>query len=361
MPRRMFYDPWLLVAAGVLAVVGLYMVGSASNYFAMEGNPSGYLIRHALHLLVGIGAMGVALSFPYQRLADGRVIVTLLLGSIAGLLLVLAMPAMGGAHRWIPLGPVNVQPSEFVKLFVVLFMAYVLSRKQEKVNDPWAVLVPCSMVVATLALLVVIEPDLGTAVMLVSIACIMIFVAGLNWRYLMAFAGMGVIGFAASVIAQPYRLERIQAFLDPSADPLNASFQLNQSLIAIGSGGLFGAGLGQGLQKAFYVPEAHTDFIFSVVGEEFGLIGCLALLAGFLVLFWRGIRAATHAPDRFGFYLALGFTHVLVLQALINVLVCLGMLPTKGLPLPFISYGGSSLVASLTAMGLLLNVSKHSN
>jgi cell division protein FtsW len=271
------------------------------------------------------------------------------------------MPAMSGAHRWIPLGPLRFQPSEFAKLFTVVFMAHVLSRKEDQVNDPWTVSLPCFVVVGTLAFLVFIEPDMGSAVMLVAVACLMIFVAGLSWRAIAALGSLGLLAFVAGVLAKDYRLMRLKAFLDPSADALGSSFQLNQSLIAIGSGGLTGTGLGQGQQKAFFLPAVHTDFIFSVIGEELGLIGTAALLAAFLLIFWRGMRTSFRAPDRFGFYLALGITNLLVLQALINMGVCLGLLPTKGLPLPFISYGGSSLLASMAATGLLLNISQHSN
>jgi cell division protein FtsW len=274
---------------------------------------------------------------------------------------VLAMPEIAGTHRWFPVGPFKLQPSELAKLAIVVFMAYMLSRKEDQVNEFNSVLLPCLMIVGASAFLVVIEPDLGSGAMLVLVASVMLFAAGLRWTYVASFGTLALIGFVASVLAKPYRIERIRAFLDPTQEPLGSSFQLNQSLIAIGSGGLTGAGLGHSTQKAYYLPAAHTDFIFSVVGEELGLAGCSLLLLGFLVLYWRGMRAAVRAPDRFGFYLALGLTHLLVLQALVNICVCLGLLPTKGMPLPFISYGGSSLIASMLAMGLLLNVSKYSN
>jgi len=190
---------------------------------------------------------------------------------------------------------------------------------------------------------------------------VMIFVAGLHWRYVLGIAGVGLFGFVAAVIVEPYRIARVTTFLDPWADPFDKGYQLCQSLIAFGNGGVTGLGLGGGSQRALFLPAPHTDFIFSVVGEDLGLIGCATMLVAFLLLFWRGLRAAMRAPDRFGFYLALGITCMLVLQALINMGVCLGLLPTKGLPLPFISYGGSSLLVSMAAMGLLLNVSLHSN
>jgi cell division protein FtsW len=359
----MAYDRWLFFTVGLLAVGGLLIVGSASNYVAMDygKSPTAYYVKHLLHLALGFVALIAMLSVPYQRLAERRVMLGLLGGCLISLVVVLGMPAAGGAHRWIPVGPLQFQPSEFAKLLTVVFMAFVLSRKEPEVNNLWKVPLPCFMVVGTMAFLVVIEPDLGSAVILVATAVLMIFVAGLNWKRIAVVSGSGVAALVVSVLAKEYRLERIKAFLDPSVDSLGASFQLNQSLIAIGSGGLTGAGLGQGQQKAFFLPAVHTDFIFSVIGEELGLLGTLTLLVAFMLLFWRGMRAAVRAPDRFGFYLALGVTNLLVLQALVNMSVCLGLLPTKGLPLPFISYGGSSLVASMAATGLLLNVSQHSN
>jgi cell division protein FtsW len=363
MPRRAVCDRWLFGTTALLVVFGLFMVGSASTYQALEsaGSPSAFLWRHAFHAVLGSIALLAGLAFPYHRLADPRWIGLMLAGCIAALVAVLGAPAAGGAQRWIQLGPLNVQPSELAKIALVVFTAYLLSRREERVNDLWTVPVPCLTVTGSLAFLVVLEPDLGSAAMLVVVACLMLFVAGLNWRYLLVLAGGAACALVVGILAKPYRLERVRAFFDRDADPLRGSFQLHQSLIAVGSGGLTGVGLGQGQQKAFYLPAAHTDFIFSVVGEEAGLVGCVTLVAAFLLLFWRGIRSALRAPDRFGFFLALGLTLLLVLQAMVNMAVCVGLLPTKGLPLPFISYGGSSLLASMLAMGILLNVSQHSN
>ena len=189
----------------------------------------------------------------------------------------------------------------------------------------------------------------------------MIFVAGLGWRWIAGASALGGLGVIAAIVAEPYRLQRINAFLNPGTELLGTNFQLNQSLIAIGSGGLLGQGLGQGQQKAFYLFGAHTDFIYSVIGEELGFVGTIGLLLMFLLIFWRGIRAAWRAPDRFGFYLALGVTSLIVMQVFVHIGVCVGLLPTKGLSLPLVSYGGSSLVVSMTGIGVLLNVSQHSN
>jgi cell division protein FtsW len=240
-------------------------------------------------------------------------------------------------------------------------MAWMLSRKDERVNEFQAVGLPSLLAVGLICGLVVIEPDLGTALIIGATAFVMIFVAGLNWRWIVGTSAVGALGVIGAVVAEPYRLQRIEAFLNPGTQLLGSNFQLNQSLIAIGSGGLTGQGLGQGQQKAFYIFGAHTDFIYSVIGEELGLIGTIGLLLTFLLIFWRGVRAAWRAPDRFGFYLALGVTSLIVIQAFVHIGVCVGLLPTKGLSLPLVSYGGSSLVVSMTGIGVLLNVSQHSN
>jgi cell division protein FtsW len=348
LPRQLATDRWLFFTAGLLAIAGLFMVGSASHYEAMSrgGSPFGYLAKHAVHFVLGLLCMVGIMSVPYRRLADRRVVQIALVASGAALVLVRFMPAAGGAHRWFRLGPLAVQPSEFVKLVVIIYVAGLLAEKPDQVNDR-GFLLRIAAWIGSLALLTAVEPDL-------------LFVAGLRWRTVAYAAAAGVVLFALAVLAEPYRLARMRTFLAPGSDQQGAGFQLTQSLLAVGSGGITGVGFGHGMQKAWFLPAAHTDFIFSVVGEEMGLIGSGLLLAGFLVLFWRGVRAAMRAPDRFGFHLALGVTCLLVVQALIHMGVCLGLLPTKGLPLPFISYGGSSLVATLAATGLLLNVSQHS-
>jgi cell division protein FtsW len=359
----MVVDRWLFLTAGVLMLAGLVMVGSASHYVAMSQglHPYHYLLRHVIHLVVGAAFLAAALSVPYERFSRRNLAISLVVASLVALIVVLAMPASGGAHRWLRLGPLNLQPSEFAKLAAIVFMASILSRREKEVNDLWAVPIPCLGAVGILAFLVAIEPDLGSALVLAGTAFLMLFVAGLRWRYVAAAAGLGLVGLVIGVLSKPYRLDRIRAFLDPASDTQGSAFQLTQSLIAVGSGGMIGVGLGQGQQKAYFLPAPHTDFIFSVIGEELGLVGMGIILAAFLLLFWRGLRTAARAPDRFGFYLALGITTLLVWQGLTHMSVCVGLMPTKGLPLPMVSYGGSSLLASMTAVGLLLNVSQHSN
>ncbi len=364
MAKRLVYDRWLFFTAGLLVVCGLFMVGSASHYFAMSHgrSPHVFLTRQAIYALAGMFALVAALKTDFRVLARRWVVLSLIAVSVGLLLVVLSMPPIGGARRWILVGPLTFQPSELVKLAVIVFMAYMLSSKSDQVNEPWAVPLPCLAVVGTLVFLTAIEPDLGSAVMIAALPLLMLFVAGLRWRYVAAAGGLGALGVTAAVIAEPWRIERIRTVVfGPGQDALGSGFQLTQSLIAVGSGGITGVGPGQGQQKALFLPAAHTDFIFSVVGEELGLVGTGVLLLAFLILFWRGMRAALRAPDRFGFFLALGLTNLLVVQALINMGVCLGLLPTKGIPLPFISYGGSSLLMTMVATGLLLNVSQYAD
>ncbi len=363
MPRRMGYDRWLFVTAGLLVLGGILMVGSASHYFAMSSgmSPWHFFARHVVYVVLGSAALVAAMRFPYRRLDDARFALGSAAACVLALVAVLAMPAAGGARRWFPLGIASVQPSEVAKLALILFLAYVLSRREEKVHETLAVPLPCLALTGLMAALVAIEPDLGSAVMLCAICGTMLFVAGLRWSWIGAAAGVAFVGAVVAVLAEPYRIQRIRTFWNPTEDLQGSGFQLWQSLIAVGSGGLTGTGLGQGRQKALFLPAAHTDFIFSVVGEELGLLGTGLLLLAFSILFWRGMRAAMRAPDRFGFYLVLGTTALLTLQGFIHMGVCLGLLPTKGLPLPFVSWGGSSLIASMVGMGWILNVSQYSN
>ena len=363
MPRRMVFDRWIFFTSGLLVFLGVLMVGSSSHYLARQHDLGShyFIARQVIHVLLAVAVLLITMRIPYRKLADNKIIFPALLICLVALVLVLAMPAAGGARRWLHLGLFRVQPSEFAKLVSILFMAHMLSMKEKRVNDLLTVSIPCLSVVAMLAFLVVIEPDLGGAVMLAIPACVMIFVAGLHWKYVAAVAGLGTVAMTFSVLIQPYRVQRIMTFLNPESDPMSGGWQLTQSLVAIGSGGLTGAGLGKGSQAAHFLPEAHTDFIYSIIGEEFGFIGTILLLTAFLILLWRGLRTALRAPDRHGFYVALGITTLLVLQGLIHMGVCVGLLPTKGLPLPFVSYGGSSLLVSVAATGILLNVSQHSN
>ena len=366
MAKRTTFDNWLFFPALLLALGGLFMVGSSSNYFAMKltQDPSSLYLKHGLYVLVGLAACFFAATVSYRRLNSKHLMWVAFAVLVMLLLIVLLlMPSTNGAQRWIVIGSVRVQPSEFAKLFVVVFMAWLLTKNEGRANDP-GTLIPGAAVLGSLAFLIYIEPDLGSAAMLLLIGGVMLFAAGLRWRYVAASATLGALALVGAVIAEPFRWARIKAWialwLDPTGQHDGVSFQLHQSLLAIGSGGLTGVGLGLGQQKAYYVPASHTDFIYSVIGEELGLLGAGGLLIAFLLIFWRGMRTARNAKNEFGAHLALGLTCLLVIQALTNMAVCLGLLPTKGLPLPLISYGGSSLLASMLALGLLFNVSHDS-
>ena len=254
-----------------------------------------------------------------------------------------------------------MQPSELAKLALILFTAALLERRMHRVNDVRYALLPIALVSGAMVLLVLLEPDFGTAVSMLIVVALMVFAAGLDWRYFAVAAGAAIPALAAIAIAEPYRMRRLTTFLNPEADPLNQGFQILQSLIAVGTGGVTGAGLMQGVQKLFYLPEPHTDFIYAVIGEEVGLLGTTLVLVAFIVITWRGLRVALRSPDPFASFLAMGLTAMIAVQAFINISVVLALMPTKGIPLPFVSAGGSSLLINLVGMGILLNLSQHAS
>ncbi|HHY93213.1 MAG TPA: cell division protein FtsW, partial [Firmicutes bacterium] len=267
--------------------------------------------------------------------------------------------AGGGARRWLQVGPLNVQPSEVAKLCTVLFLAGFLAERGDRIRHFWRGLLPVLVVVGILCLLILKQPDLGTAVALAGTAGVMLFAAGADLRHLAGLGAAAVPVLWWAIMGEEYRRVRFLAFLNPAADPQGSGYHIIQSLYALGSGGLLGVGLGQSHQKFLYLPERHTDFIFAILGEEIGLLGTLAVLFLFFLLAWRGCRAAMLAPDRFGTLLAIGIISMVTLQALVNIGVVTGSLPITGIPLPFISYGGSSLVFSLASIGILLNISSQ--
>jgi len=364
MAKKLASDKVLFTVVVLLVGFGLVMVYSASSAVARGqvgadspvGNP--FLVKQSLAAGIGLVAMLVAMHFDYRRLKEPAFIYALL-GFVALLLVaVLFQPVLNGTRRWFFIGPFSLQPSEIAKLVLIPYVAYQIDRKQGQVNRP-ELLLPVVTSVAMVAGLVLLQPDYGTAVLLLGTALMMVFLAGLSWRYLALGGAVLAPVLAFLVWSEGYRRARLFAFLDPEADPLGSGYQVLQSLIAVGTGGVFGVGLGNSGQKQYFLPHPHSDFIYAIVAEELGLVGALAVVALFLVLLWRGVRAGLHAPDLFGRYLAFGLTSVLVMQALINVSVAIALLPTKGIPLPFLSYGGSSLVVSMTAAGMLLNLSEH--
>jgi cell division protein FtsW len=277
------------------------------------------------------------------------------------LILVLFLHPVNDTHRWVRLGPLSLQPAEFAKLAVVIFLAYHLERRGERVNEFLSSVFPALLLLGWFAFLIYIQPDLGTAATISLVGAVMLYVAGVRLRY---FAALGLLAVPVLYLATTgasYRMRRIEAFLNPGADAQGAGYQMIQSLIAVGTGGVHGVGLMEGRQKLFYLPYPYSDFIYAVIGEELGLIGASLLALLFVLLLWRGLRAAWRAPDDFGTFLAAGLTLSIVLQAFINMSVVLGLLPTKGIPLPLVSAGGSSLLFTLLAVGLVLNVSQHAD
>ena len=361
MARKLQFDRWLFAATAGLALFGVVMVYSASAVMAAQenGNQYHYVIRQGLWTGIGFLAMLLAMHFDYQRLRNRRLVYGLLALTVVLLLAVFAFPRINGAHRWIKLAGFSVQPSELSKLALAIFLAYFLEQRAGDEGSFVRTFVPCMLMTGMLAVLVVAEPDLGTALML-AVACgVICFTAGVRLLHLGMAAAPAFLGVALLLLFVPWRMQRLVTFLNPWADPQDKGFQVVQSLIAVGSGGLNGLGFAQGKQKMFFLPFAHSDFIFAVIGEELGLLGALTVVAIFGIFLWRGARAALLAPDRFGMLLGVGIVALIVAQALFNISVVLSLVPTKGIPLPFISYGGSSLVPTLVAAGLLLNISQY--
>lgn len=361
MARKLQADKWLFAATAGLALFGVVMVYSASAVIAQQQNDNQfhYVIKQGLWTGIGFAAMLLATSFDYQRLRDRRIAYGLLALTVLLLIAVFAFPRVNGAQRWIKFGGLSIQPSEAAKLSLVIFLACFLERRAGEEASFWRTFVPCLLVTGLLAGLILKEPDLGTALMLVLVCFIMCYAAGVSSRRLLGVSLAAALGFACLLLFTPFRWRRVITFLDPWADQQGAGYQVVQSLIAVGSGGAHGLGFAQGKQKMFFLPYAHSDFIFAVIGEELGLAGALIVLLVFGVFLWRGMRAALRAPDRFGMLLGLGIVSWIVAQALFNISVVLSLLPTKGIPLPFISYGGSSLVPTLAAAGILLNISQY--
>lgn len=361
MARRLQIDEWLFAAVVGLALFGVVMVYSASAVTAasQNGNQYHYVIRQGIWTTLGLGAMLVAMRVDYRILRNSRVAYALLALTVLLLLAVFGFSPTNGARRWIKLKGLRVQPSELAKLSLVIFLARFLERRAGAEKSFARTFMPCAGVVSMLVILVVAEPDLGTALMLAVVWVVMLYTAGASLIHLGLAAAPALVGLAALLIFVPWRLARLVTFLDPWADPQGAGYQVVQSLIAVASGGIDGLGFTAGRQKMFFLPFAHSDFIFAVVGEELGLIGSLAVVAAFGLLLWRGMRAALNAPDRFGMLLGIGIVTGIVAQALFNMSVVLALVPTKGIPLPFISYGGSALVPTLFAAGVLLNISQQ--
>jgi len=353
----------LFVLTLLLVGASVVMVYSASSVQAMNKFriPYYFLSKQLVWSVVGFVAMFAAMRFDYHRYRNPAIIWSLIGVTTLLLLLVFFGPRINGTQRWLSFRLFSLQPSELAKLSVILFTAAVLERRMHRIGDIVYALAPVALLTLIFAGLVILEPDFGTAVSIVLIALAMMYAAGLRYWHLATVALVLTPIAAMLIVLKAYRFKRVLAFLDPEGTKLGDGFQLYQSLIAIGSGGVIGRGLGGSIQKLFYLPEAHTDFIFSIIGEELGLIGTTVILAAFALIAWRGLRVSLLAPDRFGSLMALGVTMMIAVQAMLNITVVTGLAPTKGLPLPFVSNGGSSLLINMIAMGVLLNISQQAS
>jgi cell division protein FtsW len=363
MARKLKSDKLLFTATLLLVCTSVVMVWSASAVVAMEKyhDPYMFLVKQGMWVLLGLCLVPLMMRIDYRIYRQPTVIWTGLAVVTLALVAVLFAPARNGATRWLGVGPLGIQPSELAKIVVIVFIAALLERRMDRIDEPSHALIPIGVVLGGIVGLILIQPDLGTAVAILMIGAVMIFAAGVNYRYILGLSLASLPALYVLLMSSDYRRRRVTAFLDPWADPLGDGFQMIQSMIAVGTGGLFGRGLMGGVQKLFYLPEPHNDFIYSVISEELGLAGATVVVACFCVITWRGLRTALRAPDRFGAFLAIGLTTMVAFQAFFNVSVVLGLLPTKGIPLPFVSYGGSSLLINLAGMGMLLNVSQHAS
>ena len=363
MARKLKSDKWLFMATLMLVCTSVVMVYSASAIILGERgeNPYLLLLKQGTFALIGLCMVQLIMRIDYRTYRQPVVIWTGL--ALVGLALVAVLfgREVKGATRWLNIGPLGIQPSEMAKIAIIVFVAALLERRMDRIDEPSYALLPIGVVLGIVVALILSQPDLGTAASIVMIAAVMVFAAGISYRYIAAIAVMALPALVVLIYTSEYRMRRVTAFLDPWSDPLGSGYQVIQSMISVAVGGLFGRGLMDGVQKLFYLPEPHNDFIYAVISEELGLVGAMLVLACFCVIAWRGLRTALRAPDRFGAFLAIGLTTMIAFQALFNISVVLGLLPTKGIPLPFVSYGGSSLLINLIGMGILLNVSQHAS
>jgi cell division protein FtsW len=363
-PRKLTPDMWLFGVAVVLLSAGVVMVYSASAIVAADRfhDPYFFLKKQLFWALLGAAAMLAAVRVDYRHLE--KLVIPAVI--VAGVMLVLVLvppfgQAINGTRRWIRLGVISFQPAELAKLALVIYLAAFVARRQHQLGDLRRGLLPPLLMAGAFAALVFVQPDLGNCLTLIALTFGLLYLAGAPMRYLGWALAPAVPLLIIAIYAAPYRLRRMTAFWDPWSDPRGSGFQIIQSWLAFGNGGLLGQGVGGSRQKLFYLPESHTDFIFAVIGEELGFIGAAVFVALFAVLIWRGLRIGLRAPEPFGAYLALGITLLIATQTLVNLGVVTGLLPTKGLPLPFISFGGSALLVTMLSTGVLLNISQHAH
>ena len=361
MARKLKSDRVLFTATLLLVCASIVMVYSASALVALERFQQPYLFvtKQALWAVLGLAVLAIAMRVDYRTYRNEKFVWALLALVAVMLVGVLFSRPVNGTRRWFSVAGFGVQPSELAKIGCVLFTALMLEKRRHRIDDLAYSLMPIAIVVGGLVGLILLQPDFGTAMSLLLVVAMMVFAAGLHYKYFIGSVLCALPVLYLVLVSAPYRRRRLMAFWDPWADPLGDGFQIIQSLIAVGTGGIFGRGLMAGVQKLFYLPEPHTDFIFAVVGEELGIIGASGILICFCVIAWRGLRISMRAEDTFGSFVALGLTTMIAVQAFVNMSVVLGLMPTKGIPLPLMSFGGSSLLMNLLGMGVLLNISQH--
>ena len=361
MAKRVGVDKWLFGVTLLLVVIGLLMVFSASAVMAKAttGSPYHYVLWQSGYAALGLLAMVVLMKIDYRRYNGPNVVFPAIAVTTLLLLIAFLMRDSHGAHRWIYIGKVTFQPSEIAKPVLVLFLAWFLQDRMGAIEDFRGTILPAALPSLVFILLILKEPDLGTALVCAVVTGLMLYLAGMNLRYLGYSALLASPVLYFMLFRVPWRRERILAFLNPESDPLGKGFHIIQSLIAVGTGGLWGRGYMDGIQKLFYLPEPHTDYIFANVAEELGLIGTIAIVGLFVALGYRGMRAAILSKDPFARFLAFGITATLIIQAFFNISVVVALVPTKGITLPLISYGGTSLVFVLASLGVLLNITRE--
>jgi len=361
MAKRVSVDRWLFTVTMLLVFVGLIMVFSASAVMAKErfGSPYTFVLKQLFWAVAGMVAMVAAMKIDYRRYKHPAVVFSLLAVTTLLLLSVFLLDRTHHTHRWIRWSGFSFEPSELAKPALILFLAFFLEGRTRAMEDWKHTLLPAVAPTMLFLLLIVAQPDLGTAIACAGITAAILFVAGMQLRYFGYAFAASLLPLYFLLFHVSWRRDRILAFLNPYADPRGTGFHIIQSLIAVSTGGLTGIGLMEGKQKLFYLPEPHTDFIFAVTAEEFGLVGALFVAVLFAVFLWRGTRVALRTSDVFGRFLAVGITSMIILQAFINISVVLGLMPTKGIPLPFVSYGGSSVVAVALGMGMLLALTRR--
>jgi cell division protein FtsW len=361
MAKRVSVDRWLFTVTMLLVFLGLVMVFSASAVMARErfGSPYAFLSKQLIWAVAGIAAMIVTMRVDYRRYKNPALVFSLMGVTTLLLISVFFLDRSHNTHRWIHAGGFSFQPSELAKPVLILFLSYFLESRAKTMGDIRNTLVPAATPVLVFLGLIVLQPDLGTAIACAGIVACILYVAGMRLRYFGYAFAASLLPLYFLIFHVAFRRDRILAFLNPYADRQKAGFHIIQSLIAVGTGGITGTGLMEGKQKLFYLPEPHTDFIFAVTAEELGLVGAMFVVTLFAIFLWRGMRASWRTEDLFGRYLAVGVTSMVVLQAFINISVVLGMMPTKGIPLPLVSYGGSSLFVTLACVGVLLNITKQ--